>query len=536
MTIKAAFTRATQVFRYRTTAVLGANDDSVMPQIWVGMAASSTSSQPVIREGNKMNTTKGRTRGAWIAALLIATATISTQIVAAPSAAASGFHLSAAHLSIQGNHAFDAGKITGHLGDTHGRAIHGAKIEIWSRASTDRAWTHLATVKTNPSGNYTIRLTPSATRVYQARFLTTGHWAGASSTSIHLQALNIATSLTSVSSSSNVAFGSGVDIHGVLTDVHNRRLVGDHVELFSLTAGAYSWKPTASTTTSLLGGYVFSPRSLTATTQFQVRFAGTSALKASAAAAIAVTVRPMLPVPPAKPTAKVGISLEHYDIISGPELVNGNVSDAQGNRVGAGQTVEVWSTAVGANAWTDLGSATTMGNGAFGYYVGILKTATSFQARYSATATLGAANSVIANATATPAPVVTPPPPVTPVPPVAAPGVPPGASPGWSSNPQLAADTLKEINVYRVSLGLSVLIPYVSSMVDPCVAQNIIGNLCDPGVLASGYTTGVSAVAAWKASPMHNGDMSTSYFVHISCAAYTNADGVSANVGCQFDL
>lgn len=208
-------------------------------------------------------------------------------------------HVAATRVTIDHNGwAYDVGRVplTGVI-IGNGRVLGGATIQIWSRpTSAVGTWVHIANTPSNSSGRYTVNINATTVRYYQARFAGTYSWAASNSPFIHLYARKVGTKFASVTANNvKVGYGGGTDLRGIVIDIRNARVAGQHVELWSGLPGA-GWTHIANANTNSVGAYIFSPRKLTKTISYQVRFPATVKWTASVGPVQVITVAKTPPV------------------------------------------------------------------------------------------------------------------------------------------------------------------------------------------------------------------------------------------------
>jgi len=306
-----------------------------------------------------MSTTQGRTgRSRAVSAVVLLVSVVAAMLAQgafADTASAAVHRQSATAVTINHNAwVYDVGTvpISGAI-IGNGRYLGGATVEIWTRPTTAvGTWTHIANARSNSAGRYSVNITATEVRYYQARFAGTYSWFRSASPVIHLYARRIGTRFASTTmNNTSVGYGGGTDIRGVVVDARGARVAGQRVQLFGLPAGRTTWVLEANANTSATGSYIFSPRHQVVTISYQVRFAQTVKWTASMSPAVRLTV--------GKLSTTVAAAVLHPMITTGAAaMVTGTLSDALGRRLAA-QRVEIWSKTANSTNWADLGPAVT---------------------------------------------------------------------------------------------------------------------------------------------------------------------------------
>lgn len=181
-------------------------------------------------------------------------------------------------------------QIAGVLRTARKAIVPNASVTLY-RQSTARAWTRIATTRTNASGSYRFALRPTTAATYRVRY--NGGVALAASWSAvrqHTIRNRTATRVTAAASAATIKKGTAVRLAGKLTETRGTPLVNKSVVVYQ-RVGSGPWRAAQAMRTSARSGWYAVTVHPSRATTFKVVFAGSISTLPSTSTARTVAVR-----------------------------------------------------------------------------------------------------------------------------------------------------------------------------------------------------------------------------------------------------
>lgn len=144
---------------------------------------------------------------------------------------------------------------SGRLTSATGKELAGRDVTLWRRTSRTTPRTKVASVKTDPTGHYSVTLRATASARFRAAFAGGSRFTRSTSQSVTLTVRSRVDSLLDLHAGrSSIAQGDAVRLYGHLTAVTGFPLPGRQVEVYRRPSGSTEWVLARKTTSLEPGG------------------------------------------------------------------------------------------------------------------------------------------------------------------------------------------------------------------------------------------------------------------------------------------
>ncbi len=291
--------------------------------------------------------------------------------------------LSAAILSISAaNRAVGATGVTyanvisvgGSLADTLHHGLPAQPISIWSRQVSSTTWVQVGSATTNSAGTYSYTPGPLTSAAYfQARY-PGGHWNASISTAPQVNVSPIATAVA-VSTRGTFAYGSNVTVVSHLHMYAGVPVAGQTVVVWSRDIGSTTWHQVGHADTNAAGDASVRAPTVTATRDYQARYAAASGWGPSLSGAVRLFIAQSATTTSIARNAS-SVAYRHAVVLTGV------VRDSLRRPVTV-QRVYLWAqTVAGSQTWVRQAVVLTGRTGAYSFTTKSLIRSTRFQVRF----------------------------------------------------------------------------------------------------------------------------------------------------------